>query len=270
MPDLSRLPDRSVIRVGGPDRLGFLDGLLSCATETLSPGDLAYGALLSPQGKVLTDMMIFAEEDSLALDVPAAARSDLMRRLTLYRLRAAVTLEESEEAVAVTFADLPGARPDPRGEGLGARLLLPAAEAPADADVLARYAAARIERGVPDAATDFVLGDAFPHDANMDVTGGIDFKKGCFVGQEVVSRMRHRGTARRRTVIVEADAPLPETGTEITADDRPAGRLGTTLGNRGLALVRIDRIAAGGTAEAAGLPLRVRVPDGAPFALAEA
>jgi len=269
MSDLSRLADRAVLRVGGPERLAFLDGLLSTATDTLQPGDLAYGALLSPQGKILTDMMVFADADDVALDVPAAARAELIRRLTLYKLRAAVTLAETDEAVAVTFADRPGARPDPRGEGLGRRLIAPA-DAPEDPDVLARYTEARIARGVPDAGVDFVLGDTFPHDVNMDLTGGVDFKKGCFVGQEVVSRMRHRGTARRRTVIVEADAPLPETGTEITAAGRPAGRLGTRLDARGLALVRIDRIAAGGAAEADGVALKVRVPDGARFALAEA
>jgi folate-binding Fe-S cluster repair protein YgfZ len=105
---------------------------LSCAVAALQPGALAYGALLSPQGKILSDMMIFCDADTLALDVPQSALADLMRRLSLYKLRAAVTLEESEEAVAVTFADLPGARPDPRGAGLGSRLLVPPAEAPDD------------------------------------------------------------------------------------------------------------------------------------------
>lgn len=267
MSDLSRLPERSVIRVGGDDRLRFLDGLLSCQVAALSQGALAYGALLSPQGKILCDMMVFVDDETVALDVPESARDDLMRRLTLYKLRAAVSLEATDEAVAVTFAADPAARPDPRGKGLGGRRIAPA-DTPVVPDILERYAAARIAAGVPDAVVDFALGDAFPHDVNMDLTGGVDFKKGCFVGQEVVSRMRHRGTARRRTVIVASEAPLPETGSEILADGRPAGRLGTRLAREGLATVRIDRV--GAHADAAGVPIALRVPEGAPFSLAEA
>lgn len=263
----SVLPGRAVLRVGGAERAKFLDGLVSCATDDLAPGALTYGALLTPQGKIITDMMIFAETDSLALDVPQAVRADLMRRLSLYKLRAAVTLEEADTCVAVTFAE-DGAPADPRAGNLGGRRLVAPADAAEDAEVLARYTAARIAAGVPDAQIDFALGDAFPHDANMDLTHGVDFKKGCFVGQEVVSRMRHRGTARRRTVIVDGSADLPPTGTEITHAGRPIGRLGTTLGARGLAVVRIDRT--DGAGEADGVALSLRVPEGAPFALGAA
>lgn len=258
----SVLPDRAVISVGGESRIAFLEGLVSCRVDDVVPGDLRYGALLTPQGKIVTDMMIHAFEDRLALDVPVSAADDLVRRLTLYKLRAPVTLERSGEVVVIG-----GEGPaDPRAEGLPTRTV--AASGPDDPEAVAAYHRARVEAGVPEATADFALGEAFPHDVNMDLTGGVDFRKGCFVGQEVVSRMRHRGTARRRTVIVEAQAPLPQTGAEMTADGKSVGRLGTVTGERGLAIVRVDRV--GTAAEAEGVPVTVRVPEGAPFALAGA
>lgn len=256
---MTRLADRRVLAVAGPDREGFLDGLLSCRTVGLEPGALVYGALLTPQGKVVTDVFVHARADALLLDVPADAADDLARRLAIYRLRAAVEIAPSDEVV--WLGDGP---PDPRAEGLGTRTVRPAGEA-SDGDNAA-YDAARLAAGVPDAGSDFVLGEAFPHDANMDLTGGVDFTKGCFVGQEVVSRMRHRGTARRRTVRVEAGETLPATGTDIvTAAGVPVGRLGTVVGDRGLAMVRIDRV--DGTESAAGIALRLVPPPGAPFRL---
>ena len=265
---ISLLPARTVLSLSGAERAGFLDGLLSTGVKDLAPGTLAYGALLTPQGKIISDMMIFAFEDRLALDVPADAAADLERRLTMYKLRAAVTLERTGEDVGIGFGDAEpqGARPDPRAPGLGTRFLAPAGTLTADEAVLARYRAARVAAGVPDAVADFDLADTFPHDANMDLTGGVDFKKGCFVGQEVVSRMRHRGTARRRIVIVSGDGPLPEPGTPVTSGEKVIGRMGTSQDGSGLALIRIDRT--DGTAMAAGIPLRLRAPAGAPFALA--
>jgi len=256
----SVLSGRAVIAVGGEARVAFLEGLLSCSVEGLAPGEVRYGALLTPQGKIVSDMFLHGFADRIALDVPSQAAQDLARRLAMYKLRAAVTVALTDEVVVV--GDGPA---DPRAPGLGGRTIAPAGTEDGDA---AAYHAARVARGVPDAVVDFPLGDAFPHDANMDLTGGVDFRKGCFVGQEVVSRMRHRGTARRRTIIVEADGPLPETGAAVTAGGREAGRLGTVVGNAGLATVRIDRV--GDVAEAGGIAVRLRVPEGAPFALGKA
>lgn len=253
------LPGRAVIAVTGADRARFLDGLLSCEVADLASGASAYGALLTPQGKIVTDVFVFAEADRIALDVPAAAADELMRRLGLYKLRAAVALERTDEAVAV------GTGPDdPRGPALGGRTIV--AGGTADAAEVAAYHARRIAAVVPDAIIDFTLGDAFPHDANMDLNHGVDFAKGCFVGQEVVSRMRHRGTARRRTVRVSADAALPPSGTPLTVGGREIGTLGTVEGMEGLAIVRIDRTR--GDAEAAGIAVRLAPPPGAPFRLA--
>ena len=266
---VSVLPGRSVIAVSGADRARFLDGLLSCEVEALQPGSLAYGALLTPQGKVVADMMVFCEADRIALDVPEGAADELARRLAMYKLRAAVDVARTDEVVLVGDGDGDGAgdgSPDPRASGLGLRAIAPGGSR--NEAALANYAKARIAAGVPDAVVDFPLGDTFPHDANMDLTGAVDFAKGCFVGQEVVSRMRHRGTARRRTVIVEGEAALPATGTALTVAGKEVGRLGTVEGRDGLAMVRIDKL--GRTAEAGGVALSVRVPSGAPFTLADA
>ncbi|WMS42524.1 folate-binding protein [Acuticoccus sp. MNP-M23] len=257
---ISALPGRSVISVSGADSARFLDGLLTVQVESLEDGALAYGALLSPQGKILTDMMVFRRGNGFALDVPAEAADDLVRRLTMYKLRAAVDVALTGEHVAISADE---GIADPRGSNLLNRLLT--ADAAPQGDALSAYTRARISAGVPDAVIDFPLGDAFPHDANMDLTGGVDFHKGCFVGQEVVSRMRHRGTARRRTVLVSGKAPLPAPGTALTLDGRAVGRMGVSDGDSGLALIRIDRT--DGTAEADGRALSLAPPPGAPFVL---
>lgn len=263
---MALLPDRAVISVAGEGQAGFLDGLLTCDVVI---GALRYGALLTPQGKVVTDMMVHGFADRIVLDVPDAAADDLLRRLTIYRLRAPVTLSRTTEVVVIGEG-----LPDPRGSVSGpVQKAIPgamglrgiAASAMLDAVALERHTEARIAAGVPEAGIDFALGDAFPHDMNMDLLGGVDFAKGCFVGQEVVSRMKHRGTARRRIVLVEADRSLPIPGTAITANGRAAGRLGTVLGSRGLAMVRIDRV--GADAMAGDVPVRLSPPPGAPFVL---
>lgn len=259
----SRDPGRRVIRVGGDERVHFLESLLTCRIENQPAGSLVYGALLTPQGKIVSDLMAFVGEDDIALDVPAAAADDLVRRLTLYRLRAKVTLEATDEAVVVGPAGF--GTPDPRGKEIGGRTLV-AEDTPLNEAALAAYHARRHAAVAPEAGRDYGLVDAFPHDANMDVTHGVDFKKGCFVGQEVVSRMQHRGTARRRTVRVKGNAPLPEPGTPLEQNGKPVGTMGSSTGATGLAVVRIDR--AGPKVAAAGTPLTLTVPDDAPFALA--
>ena len=252
------LPDRAVIAVTGDGRTAFLDGLLTC---DMDKGGLLYGALLTPQGKIVSDMMVHVLADRVAMDVPAAAADDLVRRLTMYRLRAPVAIERTAEVATIGE----GGAADPRAPDLGMRGI--AASAEHDEDALRRYAEARIAHGVPDAVTDFALGEPFPHEVNMDLTAGVDFHKGCFVGQEVVSRMRHRGTARRRTVVVTAETALPETGADVLAGERVVGRLGTVSGSRGLATVRIDRV--GEEALVGGVAVRLAPPPGAPFTLAD-
>ncbi|CAO4169864.1 Aminomethyltransferase folate-binding domain-containing protein [Methylorubrum aminovorans] len=273
---IALLPDRAVVAVSGPDALPFLQGILTCNVETLPEGEARLGALLTPQGKIQFDFLVSRAGDGFRLDVAAERVPDLVKRLGLYRLRAKVTIaadptlgvaaawngaETAAETVRVRDGRLPA---------LGERLYFAEGAFSADATE-ADYHAHRIGLGVPEGGRDFALSDAFPHEALMDQLGGVDFKKGCYVGQEVVSRMQHRGTARTRILpIVYRDGPAPEPGTEVTAGARSLGVTGSRAGARGLATIRLDRL---GDALAAGEPVRaggtvagVMKPDFATFA----
>lgn len=247
------LPDRALIRVSGPEAEHFLQNLVTTDVAALPVGEARPGALLTPQGKILFDFLISRDGDGFLLESAAGQQADLVKRLTMYKLRAAVTIvAEPEAGVTVSWDDERDAAAllDRRfaiaGTVLGRR---PGRHAGEDDGA---YLDLRIAAGIAESGTDFALQDTFPHDVLMDRNGGVGFKKGCYVGQEVVSRMQHRGTARRRVVIVDGQTALPTTGTEITAGGKPVGALGSVRGARGLAIVRIDRV---GEAMAAGIPV---------------
>ncbi len=259
------LPDRALIQLSGADAEHFLHNLVTTDIAALPPGEAWPGALLTPQGKILFDFLIWRDGDGFVLDTAVGQREALIKRLSMYKLRAAVEIVPLEpEGVTVAWgedADEAGLV-DHRFAVAGVRVTRKAGagqtEASQGCDAL------RVLAGIAESGSDFALQDAFPHDVLFDLIGGVSFKKGCYVGQEVVSRMQHRGTARRRVVVVTADAALPATGTELTAGGKPIGTLGTVAGNRGLAIVRIDRageaiatatqILAGETAVALSLP----------------
>lgn len=247
------LADRRLIRVSGTGAEEFLNNLITADVENLPEDEARASALLTPQGKILFDFLIWRDGTGFLLETGAAEQDALLRRLTMYKLRAPVDLKaETVEGVSVFWNETAPAAgvTDGRFAKAGIDLVrLPGASAPGD---VAAYEALRVERGIAESGRDYALQDAFPHDVLMDVNDGVSFKKGCFVGQEVVSRMKHRGTARRRVVTVSAEGALAASGTEITADGKPVGALGTVCGNRALAIVRIDRIA---DALASGTPL---------------
>ncbi|NTE53542.1 folate-binding protein YgfZ [Agrobacterium tumefaciens] len=249
------LADRRLIRVSGTGAEEFLNNLITADVENLAEGEARAAALLTPQGKILFDFLIARDGTDYLIETGAAEQDALLRRLTMYKLRAPVDLKsEATEGVSVFWneeAPEAGIR-DGRFAKAGVDLFrLPGASSAGDA---AAYDALRVEHGIAESGRDYALQDAFPHDVLMDVNDGVSFRKGCFVGQEVVSRMKHRGTARRRVVTVSAAGPLPVSGTEITADGKPVGVLGTVCGSTALAIVRIDRIA---DALASGTPLLV-------------
>ena len=277
------LTDRAVIRISGADAEHFLQNLITTDLDGLAQGEARPGALLTPQGKILFDFLVSRDgEGGFLLDCPAGAAEDFMRRLTLYKLRAKVDISLSDQMVVTarwqddssashTDSTVPGALRDrrfpdstPAWRGYGD------AEASADADAWRRF---RIAAGIAESGDDYALGEAFPHDVLLDQTGGVGFRKGCYVGQEVVSRMHHRGTARRRILKAEADRPLPAPGTSVTAGDRTIGTLGGVAGQTGLALVRIDRVRdaldAGTAIEAGGVALRLTIPGWASFGFPE-
>jgi hypothetical protein len=247
------LADRRLIRVSGTGAEEFLNNLITTDVENLGEGEARASALLTPQGKILFDFLIARDGTDYLIETGTAEQDALLRRLTMYKLRAPVDLKsEATEGVSVFWnekAPEAGIR-DGRFAKAGVDLFrLPGASSAGD---VAAYEALRVEHGIAESGRDYALQDAFPHDVLMDVNDGVSFKKGCFVGQEVVSRMKHRGTARRRVVTVSAEGLLPDSGTEITANGKPVGTLGTVCGSTALAIVRIDRIA---DALASGTPL---------------
>lgn len=248
---ISELPRRGIVAVSGPDAHKFLDDLITCNVAT-DAGSAVFAGLLTPQGKLLFDFLIFRDGDRYLFDVARGEVDNFLKRLTLYRLRSKVELADlSDERIAVAAWGTEAApivdgvvAPDPRLPALGFRAIVPpGADMAPDFDEAteADYDAHRIALGVPEGGIDFAFGDVFPHDVDMDQLAGVDFGKGCFVGQEVVSRMKHRGTARRRIVIARGTG-LPPPGTAITAGNRQAGAMGSSSGEAGLALVRLDRV----------------------------
>jgi hypothetical protein len=282
------LPDRGVVKVAGDDARKLLNGLVTTDLAGVTPSRSGFGALLTPQGKIIADFIMAeaatADGGGFFLDCPRALAPTLVQRLDFYKLRARVMNEDLSETLGVlAIWDGDGRPPahglayaDPRLPALGMRCMLPphlAAEAAAAVGAVlvepADYEAHRIALGVPQGGPDFAYGDAFPHEADMDQLAGVDFDKGCFVGQEVVSRIEHRGTARARVVPVAFRGLAPAPGTPVTAGERPVGTLGSSIGGRGLALLRLDRVAdalaAGQALAAGGLELRVVKPPWARF-----
>ncbi|WP_029005044.1 YgfZ/GcvT domain-containing protein [Azorhizobium doebereinerae] len=264
---LAYLADRAVVTVTGPDARAFLHNVITCNVKTLTPGQARYGALLMPQGKIISDFLVYAptpatdtakdEPEHFLLDAPRALAGDLLKRFTMYLLRSKVAFALAEDrAVVAAWGDAAppeGAEAfaDPRLAELGTRSVVPLAQAQGIGGDAQAYAAHRIALGIPQGGADFIYGDAFPHEADMDQLGGVDFKKGCYIGQEVVSRTQHRGIARTRAV--EAlFAFAPEAGAEIRAGEKTVGRIGSSAAGQGIALVRLDRVA---EAKASGLPL---------------
>ena len=248
------LQSRRFIRISGPDAEPFLQNLITTDLSSLAAGEARPGALLTPQGKILFDFMVSREGDAILLETEAGQQEALARRLTMYKLRAPVDIQSPPgEGVTVLWGDettLAGVE-DVRFSKAGIRLVRVAG--PVDGDpVQGDYDLLRVRAGVAASGLDYALQDAFPHDVLMDLNGGLSFRKGCYVGQEVVSRMQHRGTARRRLVHIEAKEALPPSGTEITTGGKPVGTLGTVSGRFGLAIVRTDRV---GAAIAAKTPM---------------
>lgn len=281
---IAELKSRDVVSISGIDARAFLQNLVTCDMDDVEEDAIAFGALLTPQGKILFDFFIFKTDGGYLLDASKNQAADLAKRLAFYRLRAKVEIADVSDKLAVLAVwgteaapDMPATLVrDPRlaalgfraiasRAGIGAVLASPRVSIAEEAD----YHSHRIGLGVAEGGVDYAYGDAFPHDADMDDLNGVAFSKGCFVGQEVVSRMKHRGMARRRVIIAHGDADLPPPGTEILAGGKPAGTLGSSSGAVGLALARLDRIHeavnGGQPVTAAGVTLRLSLPAWASF-----
>jgi folate-binding protein YgfZ len=277
------LPDRGVVKVSGADARDFLNGLVTTDVTLLRPGLGRFGALLTPQGKIIVDFLITeapaGHGGGFLIDCPRPLAQGLADKLGFYKLRAKVAVENLSDNLGVLAAwdGEPALKPDlafadPRHDALGWRILVPEELAQKTADLIgaemldsSAYEVHRVASGIPRGGLDFMYGDAFPHETNMDRLRGVDFDKGCYVGQEVVSRMQHRGTARTRTVRIVLEDFSPEPGTVILAGDKSVGTMGSTAGRNGLALIRVDRaadaLAAGMPLTSGGLAIRLTDPD---------
>ena len=284
----AHLPDRGVIKVVGDEARNFLHGLVSADVLGLKPGAARFCALLTPQGKIVADFFVAeappAQGGGFFLDVARSLAVGLVAKLNLYKLRSRLIIEDLSEILGVLAAWDGEAKPayglayaDPRLPALGLRVMLaPHLAAAAATDLGAElveagaYEAHRIALGVPSGGVDFRYGDAFPHEADMDQLHGVDFAKGCYVGQEVVSRMEHRASARTRAVPVRYEGAAPETGSTVTAGERQLGTMGSATAGHGLALLRLDRVAEALSNDqpllAGGIPIRLVKPDWARFA----
>ena len=246
-----QLKDRAVIAVSGPETKTFLQGLMTSDAAKLAPNTPLYAALLTPQGKVLFDFLLSEKDGTVFLDCAAALATTLLKRLTMYRLRAKVELAPRDDLAVLWNED--GGLPDPRLPELGKRGIGGANAS----DASAAYLSHRLGLGVPEGA-DFGSDKMFALDAGLEELHGVSFDKGCYVGQELTARMKHRGTARKRLLPVSTldGSELPPSGSEVRAGSSAIGEITTTYQSRGFALIRLDR-----WEEAAAAPVRVGETD---------
>lgn len=252
------LPDRAIVAVSGEDAESLLNRLVTKSVLGMTPNEARYAALLSPQGKLLFDFIVYRHRDGYWLDCPAEQAAELARKITLFKLRAKVVIAlEPDLAIAASWGgvlmEAPGpAFRDPRHDRLGYRIVAAPAALSWMGEDTAAYETHRIACGVPRGGVDWPYGDTFVHDANLDLLYGVDFDKGCYVGQEVVSRVHHRNSARKRVVKLHFYGDVPGPGASVAAGALAIGTVTSVAVDEGLAAVRIDRLA---EAEAMKIPV---------------
>lgn len=268
--------DRAVFRFSGPDAHRLLNDVVTgeIPSEGNGEGEVASAwALLSPQGKILAEGLAGHAEGALWLDVHQSVANDFFKRMKMYRLRAQVAIDDLRETHRVGFAqdaEPDGTRHKDRSGpiGLGWRTIAPVEATTGWVQDDAIYQGLRIGAGVAHQGNDFPANDAFAHDIGFDLLDGIDFAKGCYVGQEVVSRMKHRGTARRRPVIVSGIEG--EAGQAVMANGREAGTVGQVVDGKAVAIVRLDRITDPAAVTVGGRPVHIELPAWANYRLGDA
>ena len=263
------LQDRAVVALDGPDGRPFLQGIVSNDVQKLAPDRALYAALLTPQGKYLFDFILFEDGGEILLDAEAARLDELIQRLTMYRLRAKVEIRDRSEDLAVAallgeglaerlgLPAEPGAARrldaglvaiDPRLEALGARAILPRAELEHGAAGLDAFAPApfelwerrRLELGVPASGRDLVVQKSTLLESNFEALNGVDFAKGCYVGQELTARTKYRALVRKRLLPVRLEGPCPPPGTPVLLGEQDAGEIRSGQDDRAIALMRLE------------------------------
>jgi folate-binding protein YgfZ len=240
-----RLPNRAVLRLSGPDRLAFLQGLVSNDVNAAAPGSAVYSCLLTPQGKFLHDFFLYADGDSLLIECEADRRADLAQKLRMYKLRSKIEIADAAFAVFAVFGagEMPGAiqAVDPRAPALGTRLL--SGEPPALAEIsYDSYDRLRIALAVPDGSRDMEVGKAILLENNIDLLNGVAWDKGCYTGQELTARTKYRGLIKKRLMPVVLSGSVPDVGTPLTVDGVEVGEMRSADGDVGLALMRFEAV----------------------------
>ena len=252
---IARLDSRALISVTGEDAKPFLHNLLTQDVETLAEGELRFGGLLSPPGRLLFDLFILGQADGVLLDVATERRDALLQRLSMYKLRAKVQVAADDGPIFAAWPETPvGFISDPRTPLMGGRLYGEATPDASEAD----YDAHRLSIGLPDPAADAPQDKTYPIEADFDLLNGIDFQKGCFVGQETTSRMKRRGTIKNRMLPLDFDGPSPAFGAEVLKGELRAGEVLSGREGSAMALLRIDRLDGDLTVD--GRPVRLRKP----------
>lgn len=269
------LPGRGIISVTGEDRKTYLQGIISNDIEKVAPGSAIYAAFLTAQGKFLHDFLVSQQGDALLIDCEAERLADLKKRLTMYKLRSKVALEDVTEVYDVvalfgdaTPVDAAGTFPDPRLSAMGARAIVGKGQGPAFAEGLgferadfAAYEALRLSNGIPDGSRDMVVDKAILLENGFDELNGVDWDKGCYMGQELTARTRYRGLIKKRLLPVTFDGPAPAPGTKILADGKDAGEMRSGTDGKGLALIRMEKLDSGAALDADGVTLTASKPD---------
>jgi tRNA-modifying protein YgfZ len=256
------LESRATLTLSGLDWRSYLQGLVTQDVETLAPEELRFAALLTPQGRLLFDLFLLGREDGCLIDCAAEHRAALLQRLKMYRLRAKVEIAEGDApvwALWLTATAPAGWSRDPRAPALGFRGYGVAEPEGAMAGDEAAYEAHRLALGVPGPA-DWGYDRSYPIEANFDLLGGIDFRKGCFVGQETTSRMKRRGTIKNRMAPIAVEGPPPPTGARLLAGALRAGEVSSSSQTGAMALLRLDRLGEGPLTLEDGRPWRVAWP----------
>lgn len=261
--------DRAIIRVAGPDTIGFLDNLLTQDVTKLTNADPLYSALLTPQGKVIADMFLWgdknANEPTIDIETDPSRAAELTRRLNLYKLRAKVSLEDITAQRIALYSEKAflGDDHDPRNADLGWRAIAIPQLVSFQEDS-GQFEANRIALGVPDLARDAAPEEVFAGEALLEELNGVAFDKGCFVGQENVSRMKRRATTRKKFCPVVFDGGPIAFGTPVFAGEADIGSVRTGLAGRAIALLRLDRaldaVSGGKSLTAAGRAIRLDPP----------
>jgi folate-binding protein YgfZ len=285
-PSFSLVPHRGVIAVGGPDRVDFLQGLVSNDTTKVTPGNAIWAALLTPQGRFLNDMFVAdGGDDTLLLETERERAPQLARKLGLYKLRSKVTVEDRSATMEVAVVFGTGAEKatsvegavafaDPRLPGLGVRVLAPTGSAEPRLTAmgiiqapLEAYDALRLQLGAPDGSRDLVIEKALLLENGFDELNGVDWQKGCYMGQELTARTKYRALIRKRLFPVRIEGALPAPGTSVFEDGREVGELRSGSGGRALAMLRLDavkaghRLTAGDSAIVPEIPAWMRLPE---------